>query len=112
MYFEWDDHKNRQNFIKHDIRFETAVLVFDDPHALTRPDPFSEDEERWITIGAAEQEAIMVVVHTWRERNAEEIIRIISARPAESREKRIYEEAQQGTKARNRSHRRKKRRGH
>ena len=28
MRFEWDEHKNRQNLRKHDVRFETAVLVF------------------------------------------------------------------------------------
>ena len=31
MRFEWDLNKNRQNLLKHDGRFETAVLVFDDP---------------------------------------------------------------------------------
>jgi hypothetical protein len=31
MRFEWDEQKNRQNLRKHDVRFETAVLVFDDP---------------------------------------------------------------------------------
>jgi uncharacterized DUF497 family protein len=35
MYFEWDENKNRQNLLKHEVRFETAALVFEDPHALT-----------------------------------------------------------------------------
>ena len=34
MRFEWDELKNWQNLHKHDVRFETAVLVFDDPYAL------------------------------------------------------------------------------
>src|SRR6202047_5674681 len=34
MRFEWDEQKNRQNLHKHDVRFETAVLVFDDPTRL------------------------------------------------------------------------------
>ena len=46
MRFEWDEHKNRQNRRKHDIRFETAELVFDDPFAMTQRDDASEDEER------------------------------------------------------------------
>jgi hypothetical protein len=50
--FEWDENKNRQNLLKHDVRFETAVLVFDDPHALTQRDQSCNDEERWITLGA------------------------------------------------------------
>ncbi|WP_147508942.1 BrnT family toxin, partial [Acinetobacter baumannii] len=30
-YFEWDESKNRKNQKKHDISFETASLVFEDP---------------------------------------------------------------------------------
>ena len=52
MRFIWDENKNRQNLRKHDVRFETAVLVFDDPYAITQPDVTLEDEERWITVGA------------------------------------------------------------
>jgi hypothetical protein len=51
MQFEWDDSKNRQNLRKHDVHFETAVLVFDDPYALTQRDLTFEAEERWITVG-------------------------------------------------------------
>ena len=28
--FEWDEEKNKLNYKKHGIRFESAVLVFDD----------------------------------------------------------------------------------
>jgi uncharacterized DUF497 family protein len=28
MRFEWDEAKNQRNFLKHDIRFETAQLAF------------------------------------------------------------------------------------
>jgi uncharacterized protein (DUF4415 family) len=38
MRFEWDEAKNRQNLRKHRVRFETAVLAFDDPVALTLRD--------------------------------------------------------------------------
>ena len=51
MRFEWDEQKNRQNLHKHDVHFETAVLVFDDPYAITQRDVTFEDEERWITVG-------------------------------------------------------------
>jgi uncharacterized DUF497 family protein len=40
MRFEWDERKNEKNLRKHDVRFETAVLAFDDPCALTQPDQF------------------------------------------------------------------------
>jgi uncharacterized DUF497 family protein len=49
MRFEWDEARNQRNVLKHGIRFETAILVFDDPNALTERDESSEEEERWIT---------------------------------------------------------------
>ena len=46
MRFEWDEVKNRSNFRKHEVRFETARLVFDDPYALTLRDEAGHEEER------------------------------------------------------------------
>jgi uncharacterized DUF497 family protein len=102
MRFEWDEAKNERNLLKHNVRFETAALVFDDPFALTQRDESSDKEERWITFGTIGERTILVVVHTWLEAEGEEVIRIISARTAETREKRAYEEAYQGAKKRHR----------
>jgi uncharacterized DUF497 family protein len=66
MRFIWDENKNRQNLRKHDVRFETAVLVFDDPYAITQR-AVTEDEERWITVGAIGPGSILLVVHTFYE---------------------------------------------
>jgi uncharacterized DUF497 family protein len=65
MRFIWDENKNRQNLRKHDVRFETAVLVFDDPYAITQRDVTFEDEERWITVGGIGPGSILLVVHTF-----------------------------------------------
>jgi len=112
MRFEWDEAKNQQNLLKHNVRFETAALVFDDPCALTERDESSEEEERWITVGSIGQGAVLVVVHTCFETEGEDVTRIISARAAESRERKTYEEAHQGAKARHRRHRYHERRRH
>jgi uncharacterized DUF497 family protein len=98
MRFEWHEVKNRRKLRKHDVRFETAALVFD-------------DEEGWITVGAIGPASISLVVHTFHEEHGEEIIRIISAPAAESRERKAYEEAQQSAGAGYPRHRRKKRPG-
>ena len=111
MRFAWDEKKSRQNLRKHDIRFETAVLVFDDPYAITQRDLAFEDEERWITVGAIGLGSILLVVHTFYEEHDEEVIRVISARAAESHERKAYEEAHKGAEERHPSDRRKKRRG-
>ena len=110
MRFEWDEHKNQQNLRKHDVRFETAVLVFDDPYAITQRDQAFEDEDRWITVGAIGQGSILLVVHTFYAQRGEEVIRIISARAAESHERKAYEEAHKAAKTRHPSHRPQKRR--
>jgi hypothetical protein len=112
MRFAWDEDKNRSNLLKPDVRFETALLVFEDPYALSQCDDSSDQEERWITLGATVSGAILFVVHAWFEVDGEEVIRIISARAAESHERKAYEEAHQGAKARRRRHRGEKRRRH
>ena len=112
MRFIWDENNNRQNLDKHYVRFEIAVLVFNDPYAITQRDIIFEDEERWITVGAIGPGSILLVVHTFYEELDEEVIRVISARAAESHERRAYEEAHKGAETRHPSYRRKKRRGH
>jgi uncharacterized protein len=90
MRFEWDEAKNRRNLAKHGLSFETAGLVFEDPHALSFQDRVVEDEERWRTFGAI-YGRIVVVAHTWYEKEGENVIRLISARRATAYEERIYE---------------------
>jgi uncharacterized protein (DUF4415 family)/uncharacterized DUF497 family protein len=46
----WNADKNRANRRDHGIDFETAALVFDDPLALTKPDPHP-DGDRLRTVG-------------------------------------------------------------
>lgn len=92
MRFEWDGQKNRVNQEKHGIAFESATLVFNDPHAVFRKDRIVDGEQRWHAIGAVEM-AVLLVVHVYRMENdngEEETIRIISAREASSRERRVY----------------------
>jgi uncharacterized protein len=89
MSWTWDPQKNRRNKRVHGISFETAVLAFEDPLVLSRPDP-SADEERWQTIGLVGPVAV-VVIHTWPERE-EDVGRIISARRATAHERKAYEQ--------------------
>lgn len=46
MRFIWDENKNRRNRAKHKISFETASLVFDDPHAISIIERVENGEER------------------------------------------------------------------
>jgi uncharacterized DUF497 family protein len=87
--FEWDPVKANANFRKYGVLFSDAVSVLEDELALTVRDPYSEEEERWITLGVDLFGNLLVVVYVWRG----ETIRFISARPATPRERQEYEGA-------------------
>jgi uncharacterized protein len=89
--FDWDNQKAQLNWRKHRISFEEASTVFSDPLAISFPDPdHSEKEERWVIIGMSMFGRTLMVIHL--ERAA--VIRIISARRADRRERREYEEGE------------------
>jgi uncharacterized DUF497 family protein len=87
MEYEWDPKKAGLNRRRHGVDFADAVLALEDGQALTISDPFSDEEERFISIGADPSGSVVVVVYTWRG----DRIRLISARRATSRERRHYE---------------------
>ncbi|MDQ7075924.1 MAG: BrnT family toxin [Gammaproteobacteria bacterium] len=71
MKFEWDHKKEQANIQKHAISFEQAAYVFSDPYALNQYDsPHSDSEDRWLLLGKAMNEVILVVVHTLRDQNS------------------------------------------
>ena len=92
MHFEWDAAKNRSNQRKHaGIDFETVARVFADPNLLLRKDRAIGGEQRWHGIGAVGRAVLLVVhVHIEEDFDGEETIRIISAREADPRERRVY----------------------
>lgn len=88
MIFEWDENKADKNERKHGVSFEEAESVFYDPRSFTIPDPGQSDTElRFIDIGTSNYDRILVVVYTERE----DRIRLISARPASRKERKLYE---------------------
>lgn len=89
--FEWDTNKAKSNLIKHGIRFEEAVLVFDDPYHLSLQDRHENGEFRWQTIGLVHGLIVIMVAHTVRFESGDEVIRIISARKAGRKERSRYE---------------------
>lgn len=87
VHIEWDDEKNEINKNKHGISFESAGWVFSDEARLEFYDEIhSIDEDRYITIGKVAE--VLFVVFT--ERDEGETIRLISARVATAKERRLY----------------------
>jgi uncharacterized protein len=93
MRIVWNEDKSRRNLAKHKVSFETAQLVFSDPHAVSWLERVIEGEERWLTLGLVGGIVILIVAHTYHEDEGEEYFRIISARKATSRERKMYEQA-------------------
>jgi hypothetical protein len=93
LLFEWDEEKARVNGQKHGISFETAAMVFQDRALLEFFDKIhSENEARLIAIGMVND--VVTVIYTERH---EDTIRLISARKATARERRIYYEQFSGS---------------
>ena len=89
MRFEWDGAKNRKNMRKHGLSFEEAQTVFLDENAIRFFNPdHSQDEDRFIMLGMSFKLRVLVVCHCYRKN--ESVIRIISARKADSKEAANY----------------------
>jgi uncharacterized DUF497 family protein len=87
--FGWDEGKNAANRRKHGVSFQEAATVFYDDSALLIDDPdHSEQEERFLLLGLSASARTLVVCHCYRE--AEDRIRIISARKADRQERERY----------------------
>jgi uncharacterized DUF497 family protein len=89
MRFEWDDDKALGNVRKHRVSFEQAQEIFSDPRAVPFEDleHSSLDETRYLMIGMASV-GLLLVSFTYRD----DTVRLISARLAEKRFVKIYED--------------------
>lgn len=88
--FEWDPTKDALNRGKRGIGFEEAAAVFAPGSRWLDLDDeaHSEDEIRYRAIGAIAR-GVVLVVYTQRD---DDVLRIISARRATARERRLYED--------------------
>lgn len=90
--FRWDKSKAESNLRKHKVSFDIATRVFLDPFALMKQDRIEKGERRWQTIGVADTQLLLLVAHTVHDDDGCEIIRIISARKANQKERKQYEQ--------------------
>ena len=88
--FEWDPAKDALNRARHGIGFEEASGVFrsQSPWLEIDDEAHSDDELRYHAIGTIAR-GVVVVVCTDRD---EDVVRIIGARAATTRERRLYDE--------------------
>ncbi len=88
MDFEWDPRKAAKNFKKHGVSFDEAATAFFDPNAIELFDAENYDDEiRYQFVGASSQRLLFVAFSERGDR-----IRIISARKANARQVKMYNE--------------------
>jgi len=92
MRLEWDENKRIDNLVKHGLDFQDAGKIFVDKKRIEFTDNRKDyGENRVCVIGKIETgtfKKIIIALIVFVDRNG--IIRIISARPANKKERRLY----------------------
>ena len=87
MDFEWDEAKSEECYTQHGFDFAYAARAFFDPNRIVHADTrHSYGEERYQLIGMIEKR-LFIVIYTPRH----DVMRIVSARKANQREVKYYE---------------------
>ncbi|MDR2900367.1 MAG: BrnT family toxin [Treponema sp.] len=89
--FEWDEDKNRINKEAHGLYFEEALSAFDDPYLLEFYDESHSNQWETRYKGLAQLQDFIILYLSYTE-PASGRTRIISIRPAEPIEEKIYYE--------------------
>lgn len=77
----------KANQAVHGVSLAEAATVLDDDRAITREDPDSVGEQRFVTLGLSGSGNLLVVVYLWR---GPATIRLISVWKANARQRKEY----------------------
>ena len=87
--FQWDKGNIDKNLIKHNVEnWECEQVFFNRPLLVLEDPTHSVSEERWAAFGKTDTDRFLVVIFTKRN----DLIRIISARDTNNRERKFYNE--------------------
>jgi len=87
--FQWDKGNIDKNLIKHNVEnWECEQVFFNRPLLVLEDPKHSVSEERWAVFGKTDTDRFLVVIFTKRN----DLIRIISARDMNNRERKFYNE--------------------
>jgi len=90
--FDWDDGNRRKSADKHDVsQAEAESLFFNDPLVVVEDATHSLEEQRFNALGQTAQNRALHVTFTLRESG--KLIRVISARDMNRKERRLYGQA-------------------
>lgn len=86
--FQWDEGNKEKNWLKHQVSItECEEVFFDDQKIKLKDILHSDEEDRFIILGMTKKNCSLFIVYTMRKNK----IRIISARDADKKEKKLYE---------------------
>jgi uncharacterized DUF497 family protein len=87
--FEWDSGNATKSWLKHRVKpRESEEVFYNVPLLLLHDDKHSHTETRYATLGKTDVGRLLLVIWTYRKKK----IRVISARPMNAREKKLYGE--------------------
>ena len=87
--FQWDDGNSEKNWLKHkDSKNECEQVFFNVPLIIKGDAEHSVDEKRWFLLGQTDSVRFLFVVFTIRK----DLIRVISERDMNKKEKDVYYE--------------------
>jgi uncharacterized protein len=90
--FDWDDGNGRKSADKHDVsQAEAESIFFGDPLILAEDSGHSNAEQRFNALGQTVQGRMLHVTFTLRKNGT--LIRVISARDMNRKERQFYEQA-------------------
>ncbi len=86
--FDWDEYNEEKNWHKHRVSAqECEILLFNKPLKIGWDEAHSIHESRFYALGQTDENRQLVVIFTIRQN----MIRVISARPMNQNERRLYE---------------------
>ena len=88
--FDWDDGNRRKSADKHDVsQAEAESIFFNDPLIVVEDARHNETEQRLHGLGKTAQNRLLHITFTLRGKGT--LIRVISARDMQRKERNVYE---------------------
>ncbi len=84
MNYEWDEAKRLSNLAKHGYDFTLARRIYEQPNVMRLQSP-RPGESRYVDLAVWDGK-VLALVYTMREG----AVRVISLRPADTKERRLY----------------------
>jgi uncharacterized protein len=88
--FQWDEGNIDKNLLKHQVQnWECEQIFFNEPLIILDDPKHSLSEKRWAAFGQTDAFRLLTIIFTKREK----LLRVISARDMNRKEKKFYEKS-------------------